>query len=166
MNDTFPVPSSSSSNTDSSVSSTAATPTKFDIKELECILYDLFAILKSDTSKHSANIIAPKAVIYARLDRMKEIITSYKEPFKSCSECPLMRMKTTIQYEHLNSAHSCSDCPLWNDAENMRVAESTIDRICSWLSKPLNHDSLITYDEAENLREVLHKYCPSQRIGG
>ena len=49
---------------------------RFNITELEALFYDLCSILKSDQSKHSADIIASKAVIYPRLDRMKEIISA------------------------------------------------------------------------------------------
>lgn len=106
--------------------------TRFDITELESLFYDLCSILKSDRSKHSADIIASKATIYPRLDRMKEILSAYKEPTKWCSECPL-----------------------WKHSEDLRVARETIDRLVYYTKDNTHYSPALTHSEAENLRDIM-----------
>ena len=100
----------------------------FVINELEALYYELRSVLLSDRSKHSADIIASKAVILPRLDRMGEILSSYKHMAKSCAECPL-----------------------WKRHEDMRVASETIDRIIRYSQ---HNEFCVTRDEAENLRKI------------
>ena len=96
---------------------------RFDITELEYAFYDLCSVLTAERYKHIADIVASKAVVLPRLDRIKQIISSYREPYKTCS-----------------------DCPLWQREEDLRVARETAERIYKWMSNPVHHDSLLSLD--------------------
>ena len=113
---------------------------RFDITELEYLFYDLRSVLLSDRSKHSADIVASKAVILPRLDRIREILSSYQHTPKTCAECPLRKRD-----------------------EDLRVANETLERMCTWLANPVHHDSLVSYDEAENLRKIFQENYTKER---
>lgn len=106
----------------------------FDITELEYAFYDLCSILKGDRSKHSADVVAPKAVVYPRLERIKDILSCY------------------------HPVPACHDCQLWKDSQDIRVARNTVDRLCNGV--PNGNNTLrcsITQDEAENLRKFIDR---------
>ena len=102
----------------------------FDITELEYIFHNLRSILFSDKSKHSADIVAPKAVVLEYMDRMYDVISSYKQP--TCDKCPLMKR-----------------------AEDVRVARDTLDRLEDYALKGMRYAVPPTRDEVENLSALL-----------
>ena len=53
---------------------------KFDITELEYIFYSLRSVLTNFHCKHSADVIAPKAVVMKHLDAMARVMNAYGRP--------------------------------------------------------------------------------------
>ena len=101
-----------------------------DITALEYLLLNLRSVLFSDKSKHSADIVAPKAVVLEYMDRISAVISSYKQP--TCDKCPLMKR-----------------------AEDVRVAKDTINRLEDYALKGMRYAVPPTRDEVENLSALL-----------
>ena len=101
-----------------------------DITTLEYLFLNLRSVLFSDKSKHSADIVAPKAVVLEYMDKISAMISSYKQP-------------------------TCDKCPLMKHAEDVRVAKDTIARLEDYALKGMRYAVPPTRDEVENLSALL-----------
>ena len=83
-------------------------------------------LLASNTGKHTPYLIARKEVVFPIVNELMTVVSSLPKDMPK----------------------SCSNCPLKQRADDVRIADKTLDRLMSG-------DSTVTRDEAVNLRKVL-----------
>lgn len=83
-------------------------------------------LLGCNTGKHTPYIMARKEVVFPVINELMNIVSSLPNDMPK----------------------SCFDCPLKQRADDVLVADKTLDRL-------MNGDSTVTCDEAVNLRKVL-----------
>jgi len=83
-------------------------------------------LLASNTGKHTPYIIARKEVVFPVINALMGIVSSLPNDMPK----------------------SCSDCPLKRHADDVRIANKTLDRL-------MNGDSTVTRDEAVNLHKLI-----------
>lgn len=83
-------------------------------------------LLGCNTGKHTPYLIARKEVVFPIVNELMTVVSSLPKDMPK----------------------SCSDCPLKQRADDVRIADKTLDRL-------MNGDSTVTRDEAVNLRKVL-----------